>query len=347
MHFALSDTQVTIQHEARRFLTHRYPPRRIGELSDSADDAGRRGDRTVWPLLRQLGWLDRDAMLPELALVAGECGRGLLPAPWWVSAGAARCVFTAAGVDDDGPAALATAGNCRASTDGGGWRLDGTVCAVPDAGQVTDVVVPAVTAGGTALFRVAAADASIIWRPLPGPDPLRVEADATLRATVGQLLIGPGGTGDVLRRAARHAEILRACEAVGVAEWAVQLGVEHARTRRQFDRIIGSFQAVAHPLADSYAAMEFARSLAYRAACEPDDDAAIAAAAAAATGAALQACETAIQVCGGMGVTWEFPLHRWYRRALWHVAYQAAHRDPFDVVTAAVFSRVTSGREPA
>ncbi|WP_433202130.1 acyl-CoA dehydrogenase family protein [Dactylosporangium sp. CS-047395] len=327
MHFAPSDTQLAIRQEARRFLTHRYPPGRVGEL---ADGDGPRHDPAVWPQLRQLGWLDRDAGLPELALVAEECGRALLPAPWWVSA-----VAVAAGHDGNAPAVLARDADCTAVRDGAGWRIDGVLRHVPDAASVDEVIVPAGTPDGPALFRVAA----VAWTPVEGPDPLRAEADGVLRATAARLLAGPADTPRVRAAAERAAEVLRACEAVGVADRALQFGLDHARTREQFGKVIGGFQAVAHPLADGYAAVEFARSLAYRAACVPGDGAAVAAAAHAATSAALLTCETAIQVCGGMGVTWEFPLHRWYRRALWHAAYQASGPDLLDVVAAAAFAR--------
>ena len=113
-----------------------------------------------------------------------------------------------------------------------------------------------------------------------------------------------------------------AAEAVGIAQRALDLGVEHAKTREQFGKPIGTYQAVSHPLAQTYTDVELARSLAYWAAwcvAEDDDRAALAAAAAKAfaTEAAVAACERSIQVHGGTGFTWEHPLHRFYKRALW------------------------------
>jgi alkylation response protein AidB-like acyl-CoA dehydrogenase len=113
-----------------------------------------------------------------------------------------------------------------------------------------------------------------------------------------------------------------AAEAVGIAQRALDLGVEHAKTRMQFGKPIGTYQAVSHQLADTYTDVELARSLAYWAAwsvAEDDDQAAVAAAAAKAfaTEAAVAACERSIQVHGGIGFTWEHPLHRYYKRALW------------------------------
>jgi alkylation response protein AidB-like acyl-CoA dehydrogenase len=127
----------------------------------------------------------------------------------------------------------------------------------------------------------------------------------------------PNGSGETPRvRAAM------AAEAVGVAQRALDLGIEHAKTRMQFGKPIGTYQAVSHQLADTYTDVELARSLAYWAAwcvAEDDEQAAIAAAAAKAfaTEAAVAACERSIQVHGGIGFTWEHALHRFYKRALW------------------------------
>jgi alkylation response protein AidB-like acyl-CoA dehydrogenase len=112
------------------------------------------------------------------------------------------------------------------------------------------------------------------------------------------------------------------------------MGVEHAKTREQFGKPIGTYQAVSHRLVDSYMEVELARSLTYWAAwcvaeSHPDAKIAAAAAKAAATEAAVAACERSIQVHGGIGFTWESPLHRYYKRALWIERFAgspAAHR---------------------
>jgi alkylation response protein AidB-like acyl-CoA dehydrogenase len=113
-----------------------------------------------------------------------------------------------------------------------------------------------------------------------------------------------------------------AAEAIGIAQRALELGVEHASTRTQFGKPIGTYQAVSHQLANTYADIELARSLTYWAAwcvAEDDEQAPVAAAAAKsfAAEAAVAACERSIQVHGGVGFTWEHPLHRFYKRALW------------------------------
>ncbi len=113
-----------------------------------------------------------------------------------------------------------------------------------------------------------------------------------------------------------------ALEAVGIGTRATELALAYASTREQFGRKIGSYQAISHSLVDAYVAVELSRSLAYWAAwcdAEGDEQAALAAAAAnaQATEAAVLACEKSIQAHGGIGFTWEHPLHRYYKRALW------------------------------
>jgi alkylation response protein AidB-like acyl-CoA dehydrogenase len=113
-----------------------------------------------------------------------------------------------------------------------------------------------------------------------------------------------------------------AAEAVGVAQRALELAIEHAKTRMQFGKPIGVYQAVSHQLTNTYTDVELARSLVYWAAwcvAEDDEQAPVAAAAAKAFAAeaAVAACERSIQVHGGTGFTWEHPLHRFYKRALW------------------------------
>jgi alkylation response protein AidB-like acyl-CoA dehydrogenase len=135
-------------------------------------------------------------------------------------------------------------------------------------------------------------------------------------------------------RIRRRALAALSLEAVGIAQRALELAVEHARTREQFGRPVGAYQAVSHRLADTYVETELARSLAYWAAwCVAEDDeqapVAVAAAKSYAGDAAVTACERSIQVHGGIGFTWEHVLHRYYKRALRVQAfggYAARHR---------------------
>jgi alkylation response protein AidB-like acyl-CoA dehydrogenase len=120
-----------------------------------------------------------------------------------------------------------------------------------------------------------------------------------------------------------------ALEACGVGRRALEYAIEHASSREQFGKQIGVYQAVSHPLADSYVRIELARSLTYWAAwCVANDDPetplAAAAAKAAAAEAAVFACEASIQAHGGIGFTWEHVLHRLYKRALWIESFLAS-----------------------
>jgi alkylation response protein AidB-like acyl-CoA dehydrogenase len=151
------------------------------------------------------------------------------------------------------------------------------------------------------------------------------ETLATVDETLGLGRVAANGVGhasghwaDVRRRLLAAL----ALEAVGIGSRAVELAVEYANGREQFGRKIGTYQAVSHSLVDAYVAVELARSLAYWAAwavSERDDqvDLATAAAKSQATEAAVLACEKSIQAHGGIGFTWEHPLHRYYKRALW------------------------------
>jgi alkylation response protein AidB-like acyl-CoA dehydrogenase len=120
-----------------------------------------------------------------------------------------------------------------------------------------------------------------------------------------------------------------AAEATGVAEGAMEIAVQYAKEREQFGSPIGKYQAVSHQLADTYMDVQLMRSLSLWAAVAIDQgegEAAMAAETAKqfAADAAVRACERAIQVHGGIGFTWEHPLHRYYKRALWIRAFLAS-----------------------
>jgi alkylation response protein AidB-like acyl-CoA dehydrogenase len=125
-----------------------------------------------------------------------------------------------------------------------------------------------------------------------------------------------------------------ALEAVGIGSRAVELAIAYAGEREQFGKKIGAYQAISHSLVDGYVAVELSRSLAYWAAwsvAENDEQVDLAASSAKsqATEAAVLACEKSIQAHGGIGFTWEHPLHRYYKRALWlegALGYGREHR---------------------
>ena len=279
MDFALNEVQQELKQQARAWLAEKYPLDR--------DWDGPEDDR--WPELAELGWLDVAAAelgFVEEALLLEELGYALYPGPYLMHV----LTLPALGPDDR---AAAARGEVRWSAEGGGitpWLLQ------------VDVVVDA---DGNAQPARGEEIASI--------DPSRPVG--RLERSNGTPL--PGGRGNVHR-----ARTALAAEALGVAQRALDLGIEHAKTRQQFGKPIGTYQAVSHQLADTYTDVELARSLVYWAAwciAEDDEQAKVAAAAANAfaTEAAVVACERSIQVHGGIGFTWEHPLHRFYKRALW------------------------------
>ena len=160
---------------------------------------------------------------------------------------------------------------------------------------------------------------------------------ATVDETLGLGRLSPNGVdaaqgdwADVERRLLAAL----ALEAVGIGSKAIELALAYVSDREQFGKKIGSYQAISHSLVDGYVAVELSRSLAYWAAwcvAKEDEqvDLAVAAAKSQATEAAVLACEKSIQAHGGIGFTWEHPLHRYYKRALWlegALGYGREHR---------------------
>jgi alkylation response protein AidB-like acyl-CoA dehydrogenase len=138
-----------------------------------------------------------------------------------------------------------------------------------------------------------------------------------------------------------------AIEACGVGRRALEYAIDHASTREQFGKKIGTYQAVSHPLADAYTRLELARSLSLWAAwcvAEEDEQRAVAAAAAKAyaSESAVAVCETSIQVHGGIGFTWEHVLHRLYKRALWIESFSTSATR----LRAEVASSLLDGKQP-
>ncbi len=334
MDFAFSEEQEMLRAAAREWLGDRYPIDRVVELADS--DAG--WDPGVWRELTELGWLDPELDLLEHAVLAEEAGRALLPAPWFSSVGLAGPALggpparpATLAWADDAASTLRDAGSsvaCRADDDVDGWRLSGVKRAVPDVGSAEQVVVVARAADRIQLFRVDLAEHPEVARPLPTVDGTRRIGELRMDGTPAEAVDGRPAA-EVLRTVRRRALALLACEAVGVTQRALDIAVEHAKTRTQFERPIGSYQGVSHRLADVYAALALGRSLAYRAAwCvavdDPAADEAVATAAVAAARASVGGCEGAIQAMGGIGFTWDHPLHRYYKRAQWIAAFDGA-----------------------
>ncbi|HET7481723.1 MAG TPA: acyl-CoA dehydrogenase, partial [Actinomycetota bacterium] len=210
----------------------------------------------------------------------------------------------------------------KAEKSNGSWTLTGEKQLVPDAGAAQVFVVAAQSSDGIGLFAVSgSAD------PLTTVDTTRRLGRLSLNGTEATPLVGPEETAAVIETTRRRALAALALEAVGIAQKALELAMEHAKERKQFDKPIGTYQAVSHQIANVFVETELARSISYWAAwCVAEDDeraaVAVAAAKSAAAEAAVAACEHSIQVHGGIGFTWEHILHRYYKRAQWIDAFE-------------------------
>jgi alkylation response protein AidB-like acyl-CoA dehydrogenase len=203
-----------------------------------------------------------------------------------------------------------------------GWRLNGTKTNVLDA-QVADVLLVAgQTASGVSLFVVPSDAAGVSIEPVSTLDTTRRQATVTLDGVdvgSGSLLGAEGEAGSVIDAVLGLTSIALALEQVGGAQWCLATAVEHAGTRFQFGRAIGSFQSIKHRCADMLVAVEHAKSTAYHAArvVEDAEELALAAPLAKSTcsSAFLQAAGDAIQILGGTGFTWEHDVHLYFKRA--------------------------------
>ena len=358
MDFSFSPEQEQLRAQARSFLEKRFPAARVAELATS--DEG--WDRASWPEIARLGWIG--ASIPEAqggagltfveeAIVFEELGRALYAGPYFstvalalpalgcaadllarVAAGALTATLASHDPGRRSAAASASAKAVEARRVGDGWLLRCEKDLVPDAGCVDAFVVQARGPEGVGLYFAERRDGRPRTSVLDTVDATRRLGRVTFEDDEARLLAAPPSAAEIVARTRRRALAALALEAVGIASRALAFAVEHAKTREQFGRPIGAYQAVSHKLADTYVETELARSLAYWAAwCiaegEGETDLAASAAKAYAAEAAVAACERSIQVHGGMGFTWEHPLHRYYKRALWIESFDrsaAAHR---------------------
>ncbi len=209
----------------------------------------------------------------------------------------------------------------RAARDGSAYRLDGVKDYVLD-GHLADVVlVAARTDEGLAVFRVDGGAPRLERRPEPPLDLTRKLARLEFSGTPATRVSGPGDASQAIRRVLALAASALAAEQVGGAQRCLDMAVEYAKTRLQFGRPIGSFQAIKHKCADLLVEVEFARSAAYAAAfaAAGDDEEELRAAAHLAKSycseAYFHAAGEGIQIHGGMGFTWEHPAHLYFKRA--------------------------------
>ena len=348
MNFDFSDDQKQLRDQARKFLSEKCPPKAVRAVLDGKTPY----DKELWKGLAEMGFLG--VAIPEefggagaghleLCVIAEEMGRALAPVPfsstvylaaeslllagsdaqkkkWLPKIASGEAIGTLAlfeGTGNPSPKAIKLAAN--------GGTLNGVKKPVPD-GALADFAVVAARTGSSgresdiSLFLVDMKGEGVDTKPLANVDLTRGQAEVTFKNGKAEPLGKAGEGWGILMQVLDRAAVLTAFEQVGGADRALEMGRDYALDRIAFGRPIGSFQAVKHMLADMYVSATLARSNCYYGAWALSTNAgelpeAAAAARISATQAFQHCAKNNIQVHGGMGFTWEFDCHMYYRRA--------------------------------
>ena len=336
MNFEFTDDQRAIKRTASDFLAARYKPETIRELAESEQGF----TEEQWREISELGW--PGVVVPEehgglglgaveLVVIQEEMGHALAPSPL-LSTISAALLLAAAGTPEQKQRwlpALAR-GEARGTVavwdEHAGWApdqseaeataeaLSATKIAVPDASAANLLIMAGANRRHYAVELSAHGVTTTAQNSLDSTRKLfRVELDG---AHVEPLADKPE---EIVRA---YATIITAvaAENVGIAQRAMEMAVAYAADRKQFDRPIGSYQAVSHRCAQMLLEVEGARSLSYWAAWALDHDPSTAPRAASmakayASDAGFRVTASALQVHGGIGFTWEHDLHFFLKRA--------------------------------
>lgn len=348
MNFDFSDEQKQLRDEMRRFLGEACTSRQVRDVLE-----GKRAyDAEIWQGLAELGVLGvaipedyggTGAGYLELCIVAEELGRVLAPVPYSSTVYFAAELLLKAGSEAQKQRflpriAAGQAIGTVALTETSGDPTPGSICAtfraghvsgdkllVPD-GEIADFAIVVARDGAPeddaaiGLYLVDMKSAGVRVKAVETVDPSRNHADVTFTNVVAEPLGNAGAGWAYLNAALDRAAILTAFEQIGGADRALEAGRDYALDRMAFGRPIGSFQAIKHMLADMYVAVTLARSNAYFGAWALSTNAAeLAEAAANARVSATQAyqlcAKNSMHVHGGMGFTWAFDCHLYYRRS--------------------------------
>jgi acyl-CoA dehydrogenase len=277
----------------------------------------------------------------ELAIAFEEAGASLLCAPLFATAGLAVPLLTALGDEAAlaryGPAIAAgeltatvalaedagrwdpDAVGCRALPSGSSWELTGVKNYVVDGATAGLILVVARAADGLGVFAVPGNAAGLGRERLVTLDQTRAQARLSLLGTPADR-VGAGDASTDIARATAVSRALLAAEQAGGAQRCLDMTVDYAKTRMQFGRAIGGFQAVKQRLAEMLVQVESAKSAALAAvtaAADGDPEFEHVAAVAALTCGEAYGWVTAqtIQLHGGIGFTWEHDAHLYFKRA--------------------------------
>lgn len=344
--YAPTEESVLLRGTAREVLGDQLGIPEVRRLMVSDDGF----DRGLWRTLVDLGWVG--LAIPEefggagygpveLSVILEEMGRVVTPGPFFATVAMAVPVIEEladldqkqellAGIADGATiATLAVHEGPRdwnlesietsATGSGDDWVIDGAKHHVLD-GHLADLfLVVARTGEGLGVFAIPADSEGVSVEQVSVLDPTRRQATVTFRSVkTGRPLGGPDARVG-LGRALGTASALLAVEQVGGAQRCLDMSVDYAKTRYQFGRPIGSFQAVKHRCAEMLVKVEHAKSVAYHAVRITDDQEEFAIAAPLAASVASEAYVWAagenIQIHGGIGFTWEHDAHLYLKRA--------------------------------
>ena len=349
MDFDLSKPQKLLKESARALLARECGPGRVRELmeTETAHDAG------LWQSLADQGWTglvvpeEQGGLglgLVEMAAVAEEMGRACLPGAFLSTLFAAALVERAGSAEqrakylepiaagelkatvallEEGASWDADAVRLGASRASGSFTLNGRKLFVPDA-EVADLLICVARDGDSlVLLPVERGAEGLTVRPMPSMDATRKLYEVGFEGVTvaeGDALGADGDARGALRGASEAATAVLCAEMVGGMQWLLDTTVEYAKTRQQFGRPIGSFQAVQHMCADMLLMTESARSAAYYAAWaltenDPAARAAVSVAKAYCSDAYREVANRGVQVHGGIGFTWEHDLQLYYKRS--------------------------------
>jgi alkylation response protein AidB-like acyl-CoA dehydrogenase len=351
--FAFSDEQDEFRRVVRRFVEERWSTAEVRRLAETPAGFDRAVWKQMGAELGLLGLAIPEAYggqgfgFLEVGIALEELGRQLAGGPYlasavlatqallaaadpaqraaWLPALAAGELMAALAVDEPGgrPGLAGVTASCRRV--GGGWRVSGAKTAVLD-GQNADLLLVAARLDGAdapTLLAVRPDAPGVAVAPVDGLDLSRRHADLALRDAPA-VAVGPAGAaGPALARTLDLGAIALAAEAVGAAARCLEMAVAYAKERIQFGRPIGSFQAIQHKCAEVLLELESARSAAYwswwvasQDGVDPGELAEAASVAKALAGDALaRAAAENLQIHGGVGFTWEFDCHLYFRRA--------------------------------
>ncbi len=351
--FGFGEEEAMLRDSAARFFADQLPVDRLHALvADEADP--HRSPRAKWApeLWRQmveLGWTT--LAVPERAgglgmsavAVAGLCeaaGAAAFPSPLLPTLHCTSLLAACGGAAADAAMESIVAGEAAsyAGIDAAGsWeyadtdvtasagRLSGTACFVQDAQKAQRFLVKARAADGPGLYWLAADAEGVSVLPDAIVDLTRDQARVAFDGARAERVADDAVA--ALARAMPAVWTMTAADMVGAGEWQLRTTVEYVRTRKQFGRELGFFQAVKHPLVDVMMAIDHSKSLVYNAACaldhEPEEATRCAhLAKAAASDMASFASSRSLQFHGGIGFTWECFVHLYFKRqmhnqALW------------------------------